>query len=100
MLENMVLCDQIPHGNNEGTEGDIVTWCNGFLEAYGAAKYIFHPRPPDFAAGHFDHYQIASVARDNNGKCVWWSAQWLFDRPSSAAGEARAALEGIRMAIH
>lgn len=45
-----------------------------------------------------DFYQVAVVAHSDNGSCIWWQVRHFSGNPPVAAGEARAALEGVFMA--
>lgn len=102
-------------GNNE--EEDTVTWASNFLEAYICAQYPKIERSPqllaawtattgstvkiNFDVGFMDalHYQIAVVARTEEGGCVGWRVRRLTGQPSPEVGEAKAALEGVMFAL-
>lgn len=55
----------------------------------------------NFDVGYFepDKYQVAVVARKCGRLMHWMEGPSFFDQPSVVVGEARSALEGVRMAL-
>lgn len=46
-----------------------------------------------------DYYQVAIVARDDRGECLWWRVRKLAGQPVAVVGEASAALEGVLLVM-
>lgn len=82
--------NQLVHGATEGVGGDIVEWAKLFLDSYKTALVPKLPKAPRLLeqwmpppAGmvkincnvgflHPEHYQVAMVARSENGRCLGW----------------------------
>lgn len=95
----------------------MIEWSTHFLDSYRAAQlpttsrtrsqvtcWIAPPRRTvkiNFDVGFLeeDKYQVAVVARDDEGLCLWWRIRRFVGQPPVVVGEARAALEGARMAM-
>lgn len=99
------LRNQLIHGSKEDVGGDVVEWAAHFLEAYKTAQIpklrttvkLLDKWIPRFT--HPDFFQVAVVVRDEGGSCLWWKTRRLAGQPSAVVGEARAALEGVRLAL-
>lgn len=109
--------NEVVHGSDGGVGEDIVEWASNFLAAYRSAQLprALQPGAPCDSwqaqgAGqvkvNFDvdyvaesHYQIAVVARSEEGTCLWWRVRRLTGQPPAVVGEARAALEGVMLAM-
>lgn len=105
------------HGDQDGLQGDFIEGALNYLEAYKSAllprtiqpSHVIEswcaPPPPriniNFDVGFFEdnYFQVAAVARDLEGRCVWWRARRFIGQPASVVGEARAALEGVKLAV-
>lgn len=105
------------HGDQDGLQGDFIEGALNYLEAYKSAllprtiqpsdviESLCAPPPPriniNFDVGFFEDYyfQVAAVARDLEGRYVWWRARRFIGQPASVMGEARAALEGVKLAV-
>lgn len=108
--------NRLVHEGDDGGNEDIIEGAEHFLEAYRSAQFprnshgvsisAIWSAPPEeiikinFDVGFFepDRYQVAMVARDAAGTCVWWRVRRYTGQPSSVVGEAIAALEGVRVA--
>lgn len=104
--------NQVVHNSDDSLDLTIVEWATNFLEAFQETrlpKILNHtksPPPPthvqiNFDVGFFEdgEYQIVVVARGSDGECLWWRAVRLTGHPPVEVGEARAALEAIRLAL-
>lgn len=109
--------NQVVHNSDDSLDLTIVEWATNFLEAFQETrlpKILNHtpsrsewsPPPPthvqiNFDVGFFEDgkYQIAVVARGSDGECLWWRAVRFTWHPPVEVGEARAALEAIRLAL-
>ncbi|XP_012856167.1 PREDICTED: uncharacterized protein LOC105975516 [Erythranthe guttata] len=100
------------HGEKDILLGDLVNWCRSYLSTFQrtCTKALhgtvpFHSaswNPPEFGCVkvNFDvafprggnYYVMANIARDYNGKCLWWSTKKILGRPLPIEGEAHAAL--------
>lgn len=108
--------NQVVHEEGVELKEDIVEWAFHFLEAYKTAQLprisrsqagpeVWQPpRHPtvkvNFDVGFFEdnRYQIAVVARNGGGGVLWWQVRRFWGAPPVVVGEARAALEGLRLA--
>lgn len=108
--------NQWVHGSTEGIGGDMVEWAQQFGEAYRSARVptlntearlLAQWTPPkpgkvklncDVGFIHPESYQVAVVARTENGSCVGWRTSRYVGQPIAVVGEARAFLEGLRFA--
>lgn len=107
----------VVHGDGDGVCEDLIEWASHFLEGYQVLQMpwtkLSHthvdswvaPSPPfikiNFDVGFFEleKYQVAMIARDNDGNCVGWLIRRLCGQPPVVVGEARAAFEGISFAL-
>lgn len=124
-LDAMVLCWKLweirnneLHGSLDDSPGDSVAWASDFRAIYLAAQLgdaverdnivAVQWRPPDpgtikinvdlaLPTGH-DFIQIGMVARDSNGRVVWWLVKKVAGRPAPMDGEAMAVYHGVLLA--
>lgn len=95
---------------------DIVLWCKNDLADYRSAQCVpfLSPRqPPSLlwqppGVGQIKinvdaafprnsrNFRVSMVARDHDGRCLWWSRREFCGRPQPMEGEAWAVLHGLR----
>lgn len=109
--------NRVVHGDAEGVGEDLIEWSTHFLEAYKAAQMPVIKQPPlmadtwiapppqvikiNFDVGVLEpnKFRVAVVARDAEGRCVWWRIRRLSGQPPVVVGEARAAYDGVLLAM-
>lgn len=105
------------HGVLENVETVLIEWADHFLVAFQNVRL---PKPPcsslpssewvpppsthvkmNFNVGFMekDRYQIAFVARNSDGCCLWWRVARSTSHPLVEVSEARAALDGVQIAV-
>ncbi|XP_012844873.1 PREDICTED: uncharacterized protein LOC105964912 [Erythranthe guttata] len=107
--------NKVMHGEEGSPTSEVISWCFNYLNTYKAAqirvtdsKENTHPavwKPPEHGKIKInfdvafpkekDYYVLANVARDWQGKCLWWHAKIIQGRPKVVEGEAHAALHAI-----
>ncbi|KAL7102085.1 hypothetical protein ACP275_08G097100 [Erythranthe tilingii] len=112
----VILSWKACHNRNQDMNGstsiaatDMLVWGNSFSKYYARldTTRLFRDSrcPPNVGTVkvNFDAafpfgknlYNVAMVARDSNGECVWWSQRQFPGRPRSADGEVRETLHTI-----
>lgn len=109
--------NQILYGHALEVGEYVIEWASNFLAAYREAQLpkivtrvlaISTWTPPvfpwikvNFDVGYVDakNYQVAVVARDSRGSCLWWRVRRLVGQPSAVVGEARDTLQGVLLAL-
>lgn len=119
----VVVCWRLWWQRNQfgvGMDGgeNTIEWASHFLEAYRSSQFpgsvvktapmnALWKAPPassikiNVDVGFMDttSYQVAAVARKNDGSCVGWKVRKMAGQPPAVVGEARAALEGVTLAL-
>lgn len=98
---------------------DVVAWATAFLDSYKQAQLrnsiSTTPALPNTWTPHnrsnikvnvdvgltpnSDSFVVSMVARDCDGRCIWWRRKEILGRPSPSDGEAAAVLFGNQVAM-